>query len=233
MTDCRRKAVSACKGKAGAAGELAGGVKGLPQRSPDTEKSMERRDQNGLTEAEFLAAYREKAYPKPSLTADIAVFAVRGDVPHVLLICRGRHPYLGCWALPGGFANPMEPLEATAARELLEETGIASVSLRPVGLFSAPGRDPRGWVVSQAYAALVDWDAVTPRAGDDAAQACWFACQWEGGVLTLRHDGVSVRLGYAPSANGYRVTPLSEERLAFDHGDILVRAAAILFPSFC
>lgn len=190
---------------------------------------MERRDRNGLTEAEFLAAYREKAYPKPSLTADIAVFAVREGVPHVLLICRGGHPYLGCWALPGGFANPMEPLEATAARELREETGIDSVPLRPVGLFSAPGRDPRGWVVSQAYAALVDWGAVTPKAGDDAAQACWFACQQENGVLTLRHGTVCVRIGYAPAPNGYRVTPLSEERLAFDHGDILIRAFAMMF----
>ncbi|HIU17787.1 MAG TPA: NUDIX hydrolase [Candidatus Avidesulfovibrio excrementigallinarum] len=191
---------------------------------------MERRDQNGLTEAEFLAAYREKAYPKPSLTADIAVFAMRDGVPQVLLICRGRHPYLGCWALPGGFANPMEPLEATAARELEEETGIVSVPLHPVGLFSEPGRDPRGWVVSQAYAALVDWNAVAPRAGDDAAQACWFACRRDNGVLTLQHNGVTVRIGYEPAPNGYKVTPLSDERLAFDHGDILVRAVAMMFP---
>ena len=190
---------------------------------------MERRDRNGLTEAEFLAAYREKSYPKPSLTADIAIFAMHGGVPHVLLICRGGHPCLGCWALPGGFANPMEPLEATAARELQEETGIEGIPLRPVGLFSAPGRDPLGWVVSQTYAALVEWDSVKPVAGDDAAQAEWFSCQRENGVLTLRHEDVILRVGYAPSPNGYRVTPLSEERLAFDHGEMIIRAMDLLF----
>ena len=190
---------------------------------------MERRDQNGLTEAEFLAAYKEKSYPKPSLTADIAIFAMRDGVLQVLLICRGGHPYLGCWALPGGFANPMEPLETTAARELQEETGIEGLALRPVGLFSAPGRDPRGWVVSQLYAALVDWGSVTPCAGDDAAQACWFACRRENGVLTLQHGDIVLRAGYERTPNGYRVTPLSEERLAFDHGEMIVRAMDLLF----
>ena len=64
-------------------------------------------DKNGLTEAQFLAVYRQKDYPRPSLTADIVLFR-RGasgfaDQLQVLLIRRGGHPFLGCWALPGGY----------------------------------------------------------------------------------------------------------------------------------
>lgn len=141
---------------------------------------MELRDKKGLTEAEFLAAYAQKHYPKPAATADIAVFGQDEDALRLLLVRRGGHPYLGRWALPGGFANPNEPLEATAARELAEETGLTGLPLAPVGVFSAPGRDPRGWVISSAYTALVPRQQLqgllqATCAGDDAASAAWFA----------------------------------------------------------
>jgi ADP-ribose pyrophosphatase YjhB (NUDIX family) len=82
----------------------------------------ELRDKKGLTEAEAIAAYRKKNYPKPALTADICIFAKVGEGWKLLLIRRGGHPYLGCWALPGGFADQGETNESTAARELQEET---------------------------------------------------------------------------------------------------------------
>ena len=85
---------------------------------------MEVRDKHGLTEQEFLTAYRPKDYPRPSLTADIAVFSCVADTARVLLVRRGGHPYLGKWALPGGFAQPGETVTDTARRELAEETGI-------------------------------------------------------------------------------------------------------------
>ena len=113
----------------------------------------ELRDRRGLTEAEAIARYRAKNYPKPALTADIAIFAGTGKRCRLLLIRRGGHPFLGCWALPGGFADEGETIERTAARELEEETGISGLELRLVGVYSAPGRDPRGWTVSAAYAA--------------------------------------------------------------------------------
>ncbi len=189
---------------------------------------MEKRDGNGMTEAEFLAAYAKKSYPKPSLTADIVVRSCREGVEQVLLVRRGQHPFLDCWALPGGFANPNEPLEDTAARELREETGVEGLALTPVGLFSAPGRDPRGWVVSQAYQARVDWGVLRPQAGDDAAQTQWFSVECQGKTVELRCRGSVIRFRLGQDAQGHpQAEALTPERLAFDHALILARALGI------
>ena len=107
---------------------------------------MELRDRNGLTESEYLAQYRKKRYPAPSLAADVVLLS---DGKDVLLVRRGGHPYLGYLALPGGFVNPDESAPDAAVRELREETNVwaSPEDLFEIGLFSKPGRDPRGWVV--------------------------------------------------------------------------------------
>ena len=87
------------------------------------------RDKRGLTEAEAIARYRSRNYPRPAVTADIVIFRMEGGVLRVLLIKRGGHPFLGRWALPGGFAAQQETLEETAARELFEETGLRGQTL--------------------------------------------------------------------------------------------------------
>jgi 8-oxo-dGTP diphosphatase len=112
-------------------------------------------------------------YPRPGLTADIVLWTIQEDALHLLLIQRKHPPFQGSWALPGGFVNEMEPPEAAAARELQEETGVASVPLRQCGAFGAPGRDPRGWTVSIAFTGLVPFDRLTAQAGDDAAAVGW------------------------------------------------------------
>ena len=157
----------------------------------------ELRDKRGLTEAEAIARYRAKNYPKPALTADIAVFARSEAGLKLLLIRRGGHPFLDCWALPGGFADEGETIEQTAARELEEETHLAGLPLRMVGVYSTPGRDPRGWTVSVAFAALVARERLKAVAGDDAAEVRWF----------------DVRDGTVILPEG--------EKMAFDHSQIV------------
>lgn len=113
-------------------------------------------------------------YPRPALTTDCVIFGFDGREMRVLLIERGLEPYRGHWALPGGFMRPGETVEQCARRELREETGLGDIWLRQVGVYSRPGRDPRGWVVSVAFLALVPSHEVRPQAGDDAATTAWF-----------------------------------------------------------
>ena len=67
-------------------------------------------DENGLTEEEFLSQYQPRDYERPSVTVDMLIFAVdkSGENKRLLLIKRKNHPYLGCWALPGGFVEMKE-----------------------------------------------------------------------------------------------------------------------------
>ena len=110
-------------------------------------------------------------YPRPMLTADCVVVRASGEV---LLVRRGNEPFKGCWALPGGFMEMDETIEHCAVRELMEETGIEvdESMLSLVGVFSAPGRDPRGRTVTAAY--LVRADVGEAKAGDDAAEVRWW-----------------------------------------------------------
>ena len=153
------------------------------------------RDRRGLTEAEAIAEFRSHHYPKPSLTADCAVFARQREEWRLLMIRRGGHPYLGCWALPGGFADESETIEQTAARELQEETGITGLSGVLTGIYSAPGRDPRGWTVSAAYAVALPEGTIEAVAADDAAEANWIPIRpGEGGEICLelpRGEGIA------------------------------------------
>ena len=162
---------------------------------------MELRDENGMTEREFLADYRKKRYPAPYLTADVVLLSGGRDV---LLIRRKGHPFLGCLALPGGFVNPDESARDAAVRELNEETGVtvSGDDLMEIGLFSTPGRDPRGWIVSDAFLCPIDRNAVRFRAGDDAADALWVPISRDGERIVLP-DGA---------------------RLAFDHEEVLRKA---------
>ncbi|WBB94839.1 MULTISPECIES: NUDIX domain-containing protein [unclassified Solwaraspora] len=109
-----------------------------------------------------------------SLTVDLVVLTVRDERLHVLLIERGKQPFLGRTALPGGFVGANEDSGAAALRELAEETGIDGRALHLEQLYSytEPGRDPRGRVVSIAYLALAP-DLPLPAAGTDARHARW------------------------------------------------------------
>jgi 8-oxo-dGTP diphosphatase len=112
-------------------------------------------------------------HPRPALTADV-VLITTGRRPAVLLIRRGKPPYEGSWALPGGFVEIDEDLEPAARRELAEETGLAAGPLLQVGAFGRPGRDPRGRVVSVAFTGAPAAADAAPQPASDAADARWF-----------------------------------------------------------
>ena len=87
----------------------------------------------------------------PKLMVDVVIPAEEG----VVLIRRGSDPFEGQWALPGGFVEVGETVEAAAVREAAEETGLGVELARLVGVYSEPDRDPRGHNVSVAFLARV------------------------------------------------------------------------------
>jgi 8-oxo-dGTP diphosphatase len=113
------------------------------------------------------------AYPRIALTVDVAVLHAEGDTASVLLIERAREPFLGAWALPGGFVEPGERLLQAALRELREETGLSLEAATFVGVCDAPERDPREHTIATAFVALLGGarPVVAPR--DDARAVTW------------------------------------------------------------
>lgn len=100
-----------------------------------------------------------KSYGHPLLTVDIIIEHEKG----IVLIERKNQPQ--GWALPGGFVDYGETVEAAATREAKEETGLELNNLRQFRVYSNPDRDPRGHTVSVVFTAK---GTGTPRADTDA-----------------------------------------------------------------
>ena len=116
-------------------------------------------------------------YPRAALSVDCVIIGNSPEGKHLLLIQRKNPPCQGQWALPGGFHDPGETVEQAAARELEEETCLTDISLKQIGVFSAPDRDPREQVISVAHLGEVEMDKVTPKANDDAKEVQWFSLE--------------------------------------------------------
>lgn len=120
----------------------------------------------------------------PLLTVDCVAIDAKG---RVLLIRRGRPPFQGQYALPGGFVDIGETVEDACRRELLEETGVKAGKLRLIGIYSDPARDPRGHTVAAAFLARVRAPRAT--AGDDAAAVEWIE-KWQRLDLAFDHKKI-------------------------------------------
>ena len=108
------------------------------------------------------------------VTVDVVIFTIQQGVLKVLLVKRKIPPFIGQFAIPGGFVLEDEDLDQAAVRELREETGVSDVYLEQLYSFGNPDRDPRGRVVTVAYFALISADRKL-KAGSDAAEAAWFS----------------------------------------------------------
>lgn len=127
-------------------------------------------------EKAFLDQYDPGKYDRPSVAVDIVIFSLYEKELNVLLIKRGRAPFIDQWALPGGFVNKKldQSLLDTAKRELKEETGATPPYLEQLYTFGDALRDPRDWTVSVCFFALIPYDQVHIRPGSDSKEAKWW-----------------------------------------------------------
>jgi len=112
-----------------------------------------------------------------SLAVDPVIFertAARGiilDNEDILMIYTNRY---NDYSFPGGGVDDGEDIKEGLIRELKEETNITGIAISQIGAFAAPGRDPRGWTISVAFAGNYN-NSAKPIAGDDAAKVAWWA----------------------------------------------------------
>ena len=130
-------------------------------------------------------------WPRPMVSADAIVFTFVRNRAKVLLIERGREPYKGKWAFPGGYVEMDEELEDAAARELEEETGLTGIALEQMHTFGTCGRDPRGRQITVAFTGIAGSRQRTLRPGDDAAKARWFDIEKLPSELAFDHEEVA------------------------------------------
>lgn len=160
-----------------------------------------------MDEAAFLESYDPTKFERPSVTVDLILMSVVDGAPAVLLTRREQHPFLGAWALPGGFVGIGESLDAAAHRILAEKARMADAYVEQLYTFGAVDRDPRTRIISVAYFALLPADrfAAALKAAPELALA-ELTVPWRG-------DGggpVEVRIGDSEALD-----------LAFDHGEML------------
>lgn len=147
------------------------------------------KNRQGLTEEEFLQHYDAGIFKNPSVTVDMLIFTVVNEkkenyrrLPEkslkILLIRRGDHPYIGQWALPGGFIGIDESLDEAALRVLKNETNINEIYMEQLYTWGDVQRDVRTRVISSSYMALVDSSSLSIKAGQDAADAKWFTVHY-------------------------------------------------------
>lgn len=173
-------------------------------------------DKQGITEEQFLKNYDASKYERPSVTVDMLVFTVTDEekknyrklpekVLRLLMIKRGEHPFIGQWALPGGFVKMDESIDEGALRELKEETNIDNIYMEQLYTWGDVGRDPRTRVISVSYMSLIDSKSLDIKANDDADEAKWFTVKSK-----------IIKEEKTPTDKGYMLLRLNELKLKSD-----------------
>lgn len=208
------------------------------------------RNEQGQNLESFLEDYDANKYPNPSVTADVMVFRYNSTLTSInsglklLLIQRKNHPSIGFWALPGGFVDIREDIDAAAKRELLEETGIDGLPIQQMHCFGEVNRDPRTRIITVSYLALVEEELIL-KAGDDAADALWFEVDFKKEndevvdnnrrkqyyELTLTNQDrmieLNARIEYSQNVKGIikepKFTVLKTNHIAFDHPSFILQ----------
>jgi len=212
-------------------------------------------NKQGLTEKEFLSTYDAGQYERPSVTVDMLVFTVMNELKEsyrklpekmlkILMVKRGNHPFMGYWALPGGFVDMDESLDKAALRELKEETNIDNIYMEQLYTWGDVDRDPRTRTIGCSYMSLADSSKLDIKAGDDAEDAAWFRVRssvieqkkaligkeyvvQDQVRLVLWNDSeeltATIRVDKTFDGNVVRVSRelIESEGIAFDHGKII------------
>lgn len=207
------------------------------------------KNEAGETLEVFLEKYDPYKYKNPCSTVDMIVFSTKKDIPEtiddlkILLIKRRNHPSIGFWAMPGGFVNLYEDLEAAARRELFEETGVKGAAAEQIGAFGDVGRDPRARVITTAYMTLVKESEISVQAGDDAKDAAWFSLSVNGKrteteteyriCLENKERGIRMQPIVRIKKTGNliretKVTIVEPSMIAADHAAIILQACLIV-----
>lgn len=133
-------------------------------------------NEQGETLQQFLDNYDENQYRRPSNTVDMILFTVTKGKLKILLVKRKNHPFIGDWAMPGGFVNFDEDMEKAVSRELEEETSISKYTyFKQLYTFGNADRDPRTRVITTVYLSMTPSSNIkNTHASDDAQDAGWF-----------------------------------------------------------
>ena len=164
-------------------------------------------------ERSWLESYDSSAFPPFAVTVDVVLLTVHDGRFSVLLVERDTHPFRGALALPGGFVQQAEDLEAAAVRRLERETGVQrdAAHVEQLGAYGGPRRDPRMRVVSVAYLVFAP-DLPPPVPGRRTRSVAWVPVdRLDTAALAFDHEQVlaagveraRAKLEYTPLAAAF------------------------------
>ena len=174
------------------------------------------------SEQQYLQNYDPSQFEHPSVTVDILIFTVSDKKLRLLLIRRNEHPYLGKWAIPGGFLKMDESADEAAACRIREEAGVENVHLEQLYTFSAGDRDPRTRVISIAYLVTVPAGKLHFLAGTGAEEAALFSIDGiTGESVGEQPETMESRAAESMILTGPGGELITGSDLAFDHAGII------------